>query len=581
MKPQKLLTKMSLAAVLALSGSMTAVPIMASAAESAPQVTLNPINSIELGGKVTISGTTSDSEVIIKVVRPTGDIVFFNIVEVTDGVFTDSFVLGSNEPAGTYQVVAGRGTMVAQQNLTVTAPDNSSDPGSPDNPGNPGNPDNPGTPGSPGSGTVIIDPGAAAPGKDGQVSIDPSKVKSVSVTGPDGQVTTTVTVDNQALADSFSQLQKSDASQPVISIAIDAIAANGTTSVSLPASALAEGVQNAPNAVILLQSGEESYSLPLAVLDLNAIAQELGTSNAIIHVNISSPGSNINDQIKAAANKRGAQSLDRSIDFAVTAEGSGKTIELNDFGRTYVSREMVVHQSIDPNTSTGFVFDPATGAMSFVPTVFTTGQDGATHAVFKRNGNSIYSVATYAKSFDDIKEHWAKSDIELLTSKMIISGVTDSNFAPGQNITRAEFATLLVRSMALSPDAESASFSDVQADAWYAGSIGAAVQAELVSGYADGTFKPDAPITREQMAVMAANALSAAGHPAAAQADSLNAFNDRADIDAWAKDAVSEAVQAGIISGITSSAFVPDNNATRAEAAVMLKRLLQYVDFIN
>jgi hypothetical protein len=171
--------------------------------------------------------------------------------------------------------------------------------------------------------------------------------------------------------------------------------------------------------------------------------------------------------------------------------------------------------------------------------------------------------------------------IFILASKMVVSGTTDTSFAPDNNITRAEFAALLVRSLALTSDAAAASFNDVHATDWFAGSIGAAVKAKLVSGYEDGSFKPNAPITREQMAVMVAKAISAAGKTAASQTDLLNKFNDNSQISDWAKASVSQSVQAGIITGMTDTTFVPAANASRAQAAVMLKRLLQYAQFIN
>nr|WP_267490774.1 S-layer homology domain-containing protein [Paenibacillus monticola] len=292
-------------------------------------------------------------------------------------------------------------------------------------------------------------------------------------------------------------------------------------------------------------------------------------------------GTDIEKLIQASAGGKGAVSLGHSVDFSVTAEGNGKTVELNNFGTNYVERSITFSQAIDPLTTTGILYNPANQEISFVPTVFVKNTDGTTQATIKRNGNSIYSVVTSSKSFTDIKGHWAKADIELLASKMVVSGTTATNFAPDHNITRAEFAALLVRSLALNSDAAAATFKDVKASDWFAGSIGAAVKAKLVSGYEDGSFKPNAPITREQMTVMIAKAITAAGKTVSSQAESLNIFSDSSKISNWAKVSVSQSVQAGIISGMTDTTFVPLANATRAQAAVMLKRYLQYTQFIN
>ncbi|WP_171644190.1 S-layer homology domain-containing protein [Paenibacillus phytorum] len=569
MKPLKLILCSSIALSIALA-STTLAPVSASANQIASQVVISPISSINLGGTVTISGTSTNSEVIVKVIRPTGSVLFFDIVKVTNGTFTDSFVLGSNESTGTYKVVVGQADTVDTKDLIVTAP-------IPPIVTPPVTPPPPAGGGGGGGPSNIVTPG--------NVEISPNAIISNKVTGPDGKVTTSVTIDNKLLGDAFNQLKeqgKTDGA-PVIAIKISNLEADGKTKVSIPASILLEGMKSVSNVVIRIYSDKESYSLPLQVLDLETIAKSLGadSSGVILHINISSMGTDIEKQIQESAGKKGATSLGHSVDFGVTAEGNGKTVELNNFGTHYVDRVIVYSGSIDPQTSTGILYDPTSHDISFVPTVFEANSDGTTKANIKRNGNSIYSVVTSSKSFDDIKGHWAKSDIELLASKMVVSGTTDTIFAPDHNITRAEFAALLVRSLALTSNAEAASFNDVHATDWFAGSIGAAVKAKLISGYEDGSFKPNAPITREQMAVMVAKALSAAGKTIESQVELLNKFNDNFKISDWAISSVSQSVKAGIISGMTDTTFVPSANASRAQAVVMLKRLLQYTQFIN
>jgi len=109
------------------------------------------------------------------------------------------------------------------------------------------------------------------------------------------------------------------------------------------------------------------------------------------------------------------------------------------------------------------------------------------------------------------------------------------------------------------------------------------VKAKLVEGFSDNSFKPNAPITREQMAVMVSRAISAAGEKVEVSSSNaaLSVFKDQASISSWAKSAVSQAVEAQIITGVTDKTFVPAANASRAQATVMLKRLLQFANFIN
>ncbi|MFD1910373.1 S-layer homology domain-containing protein [Paenibacillus rhizoplanae] len=137
-----------------------------------------------------------------------------------------------------------------------------------------------------------------------------------------------------------------------------------------------------------------------------------------------------------------------------------------------------------------------------------------------------------------MRSHWAKADIELLASKLIVNGSTETQFAPDSDITRAEFAALLVRSLGLTPDTAGANYTDVMTGDWYAGAIGAAVQAKLVEGFQDQSFRPNDTITREQMAVMISRAISFAGQTNDAisgQVRPLSAFQDQAEISSWAQ----------------------------------------------
>lgn len=198
--------------------------------------------------------------------------------------------------------------------------------------------------------------------------------------------------------------------------------------------------------------------------------------------------------------------------------------------------------------------------------------------------NSMYAVLeSKGRTFDDLSGHWAKADVELLASKLIVHGVTDSRFAPDADITRAEFTALLVRALGLSlnPDGPTSGFADVAAIAWYKPAVEAAVDAGLASGLSPDRYAPSERITREQMAVMVAQALAFAGKEAAADRGALVKFTDRTSISDWAAAAVAQAVAAGILSGMTDGTFAPSDHATRAQAAAVLKRLLQYTEFID
>lgn len=181
---------------------------------------------------------------------------------------------------------------------------------------------------------------------------------------------------------------------------------------------------------------------------------------------------------------------------------------------------------------------------------------------------------TVTSNFGDIASHWAKDDIELLFSKGIIAGITDKQFAPDATITRAQFATLLVKALGLA-DAQpaNATFKDVKSGAWYYGAVEAAAANGLVAG-SNGSFNPEGQITRQEMAAMVANALKVGGKDVSADTAELDKFSDKSEIANWAQSSVAVAVKEGIITGRTATTVVPKANATRAEGTVMIKKVL-------
>lgn len=177
-------------------------------------------------------------------------------------------------------------------------------------------------------------------------------------------------------------------------------------------------------------------------------------------------------------------------------------------------------------------------------------------------------------TFGDIAKHWAKDDIQLLVDKGIVAGISANNFAPDATITRAQFATLLVKALGIAEvKPAKATFKDVKSGAWYYGTVEAAAAKGLVAG-SKGSFRPEGKITRQEMAVMVAKALKVGGKNVTADASVLNKFSDKSQIASWAQSSVAVAVKEGIISGRTATTVVVKANATRAEGTVMIKKVL-------
>lgn len=182
----------------------------------------------------------------------------------------------------------------------------------------------------------------------------------------------------------------------------------------------------------------------------------------------------------------------------------------------------------------------------------------------------------FTKIFSDITGHWAKADIMEMVTKGIVEGMNADTFAPNQNITRAQFATLLVRALNLSEDSGTNPYTDVKSGVWYEESVKKAYSAGIVSGLSKTTFAPDKSITREEMTMML---MRAKAYTSGVKVDSLtsgatNIFKDDSKISPWAKESVGFAIDSGLMKGRSQTSFAPKASATRAESASVIKRLL-------
>ncbi|WP_425270962.1 S-layer homology domain-containing protein [Paenibacillus ferrarius] len=175
-----------------------------------------------------------------------------------------------------------------------------------------------------------------------------------------------------------------------------------------------------------------------------------------------------------------------------------------------------------------------------------------------------------AITLSDISGHWAEANIKQAISRGIVSGYPDGTFKPGKTVTRAEFAVMLMSTLKLQGEGAELTFTDsAQIGAWAKKAVAQAVQAGIINGYEDGSFRPDAVITRAEIAAMITAALGKSS-----QANAATGFADDKDIPTWAKASVAYVKQAGIVQGKGDNQFAPLDNVTRAEAVTVLLNML-------
>lgn len=183
----------------------------------------------------------------------------------------------------------------------------------------------------------------------------------------------------------------------------------------------------------------------------------------------------------------------------------------------------------------------------------------------------ISYTAPKAASAEDISGHWAYTEMNYLINEEIMKGDDTGSYRLNDSVNRAEFATFLVRALELPGVDTTSTFNDVKAGDWYYDAVNQASYYELIKGDDKGNFKPNDKITRQEMAAMMKRALDQLGIESSAGTIS---FNDNAQIANWAYDDVQRVVSAELMSGKPGNLFAPKAQASRAEAGVVLYRLL-------
>jgi endo-1,4-beta-xylanase len=181
----------------------------------------------------------------------------------------------------------------------------------------------------------------------------------------------------------------------------------------------------------------------------------------------------------------------------------------------------------------------------------------------------------YEPKFADTKGYsWAEEAIHALAQYGIVKGTSETTFTPERSVTRAEFVTLLVRTLGLQADF-SDNFRDVAQNAYYYEAVGILKQLGIANGIGGEQFQPNGQISRQDLMVLIERALQASGKlEINGNAPNLSSFSDSADVAPYAQAAAAALVKEGIVAGSGNGKLNPRGTATRAETAVILYRIL-------
>lgn len=180
-------------------------------------------------------------------------------------------------------------------------------------------------------------------------------------------------------------------------------------------------------------------------------------------------------------------------------------------------------------------------------------------------------------AFSDVAaDDWFFESVNYAKENGLMSGVSSTEFAPEESVTRAMLVVVLHRLEGTPPPAKSSEFADVVADEWYTAGITWAAEQGIVNGVEDTKFAPDAKITREQIAaIMHRYAVYKGYDVSVGESTNILSYDDVDKVSEYAIAPVQWAVGSGLVKGKTASTLNPEDNATRAEIAVILHRFIE------
>lgn len=402
----------------------------------------------------------------------------------------------------------------------------------------------------------------------------PETAAASATTTTDGRTVTTVTVD----AEKVEEKLQTEGNNAVVTIPVNNDAdvvvgqLNGQTVKNM----------EVKEAVLEIKTGNVTYTLPAAQINIGNVSSQLGEQvelkDIVVNISISAPFQDIVRIIEDTANRNNYQIIVKPVEFNITCTNGNKTVEVSRFNG-YVERMVAIPEGVDPGRITTGIVLNSDGTFSHVPTTIIV-VNGKYYAKINSLTNSTYSVICSPKTFKDIENHWAKAEVNDMGSRLVIDGTGEDEFEPDRDMTRAEFAAVIVRALGLMRSEMGKDiFNDVTKDDWYYNAVSIAYEYGIISGYGSGEFGPTDKVTREQVMIMIARSMDITGFKTEMTSIEANKllenFADAGITADYAENSAALSIKAGIVTGRNGKELAPKDNITRAETAVIIRRLLQ------
>lgn len=434
-----------------------------------------------------------------------------------------------------------------------------------------------------GSNIVVIPPAADKPS-------DPTQVEIILDAKTDSNGDAALSISNKNVSDAIVKAQteakKNGDEKNGTVVVLDVNTGNKeakTITINLPQSVLEKTIsENILNTVIVVNQPHVKVNM-----DLNAITQINKSAQGDVALNATQL-----DNAKLSAEAKTAIGNRPVFDFSMTY-GNNKTIDSFGTGNVSVSLPYKLQKDEKAENIHALYIDEK-GKLQWIDDSHYDSQSKS--VVFNTNHFSTYGVGykedttlietpnrtetpqvVALTNFTDITNHWAKEDIAFVVEEGILTGISSTTFGPNLPMTKGMFVTTLGRMAKI--DAShytNGKFADVKPTSYYAPYVNWAAEKGIVSGLNATTFAPDAPITRQEMALIMQNYANTFGYTLP-KTNSAILFEDQASISNWAASAVQSMQMAGIISGTNGNKFNPLGTASRAEVSSVLHRYVKLV----
>ncbi len=328
------------------------------------------------------------------------------------------------------------------------------------------------------------------------------------------------------------------------------------------------------------------YTIPAEDINIDNVSEKIGSQvqlkDITVKIIVSNSSKETITKVENSARINNLQLVANPVDFEITCTNGSKTVNVSKFN-DFVERTFILPEGIDNKKITTGVVLNEDGTFSHVPTAVKL-VGGKYHAKINSLTNSTYTVVWNPVTFKDAEKHWSKNFVNDVGSRLIDDGVGNGNFAPNRAITRAEFASMVVKALGLKGTNFPDKFSDVKKSDAYHYYIYTAYEYGILAGYSNGNFGPQDLITREQAMTMLAKAMDIAGMDVQVSdtdvSNQLQLFKDSSNISVYARQTATICVKNGIFAGDKIGRLTPKDNFTRAESATVIIKLLKKAELI-